>query len=91
MDSMYIITLSISASATIAKIMCEVGYRKPSIARDLGRIFGRRDLAEVTDLLTPYQGCPEDLQQRFQLTVNRATHLRRKEALDEIFIAHGAR
>ena len=56
---------------------------------DLRRIFGRRDLAEVTDLLTPCQGCPEDLQQRFQLTVNRATHLRRKEALDEIFIAHG--
>ena len=58
-------------------------------SKDLGRIFGRRDLAEVTDLLTPCQGCPEDLQQRFQLTVNRATHLRRKEALDEIFIAHG--
>lgn len=56
---------------------------------DLRRIFGRRDLAEVPDLLTPSQECPEDLQQRFRLTVNRATHLRRKEALDEIYIAHG--
>ena len=56
---------------------------------DLRQVFGRRDLAEVTDLLTPCQECPEDLGQRFQLTVNRATHLRRKEALDEIYIAHG--
>ena len=56
---------------------------------DLQRIFGRQDLAEVTDLLTPCQECPEDLKTRFQLTVNRATHLRRKEALDEIYIAHG--
>ena len=57
--------------------------------RDLQLIFGRRDLAEVADLLTPCQACPEDLQKRFQLTLNRATHLRRKEALDEIYIAHG--
>ena len=56
---------------------------------DLRRIFGGHELAEVTDLLTLCQECPADLQQRFQLTVNRATHLRRKEALDEIFIAHG--
>ena len=56
---------------------------------DLRQIFGRRDLAEVPDLLTPCQECPEDLGQRFQLAVNRATHLRRKEALDEIYIAHG--
>ena len=56
---------------------------------DLQHIFGRRDLAEVTDLLTPCQECPEDLRQRFQRTVNRATHLRRKEALDEIYIAYG--
>ena len=56
---------------------------------DLRQVFGRRDLAEVPDLLTPCQECPEDLGQRFQLTVNRATHLRRKEALDEIYIAHG--
>ena len=56
---------------------------------DLRRIFGRHDLAEVTDLLTPCQECPEDLRKRFQLTVNRATHLRRKEALDEIYITHG--
>ena len=58
-------------------------------SKDLRRIFGRHDLAEVTDLLTPCQECPEELGQRFQLTVNRATHLRRKEALDEIYIAHG--
>ena len=57
--------------------------------RDLQRIFGRRDLAEVTDLLSPCLECPEDLRQQFQLTINRATHLRRKEALDEIYIAHG--
>ena len=56
---------------------------------DLRRVFGRRDLAEVSELLTPYQDCPEDLRQRFQLIVNRATHLRRKEALDEIYIAYG--
>ena len=56
---------------------------------DLRRIFGRRDLAEVSDLLAPHQECPEDLQQRFQLIVNRATHLRRKEALDEIYIGYG--
>ena len=56
---------------------------------DLRQVFGRRDLTEVSDLLTPCQECPEDLGQRFQLTVNRATHLRRKEALDEIYIAHG--
>ena len=56
---------------------------------DLRQVFGRRDLAEVPDLLTPCQECPEDLGQRFQLAVNRATHLRRKEALDEIYIAHG--
>ena len=56
---------------------------------DLQQIFGRRDLAEVTDLLTPCQECPEDLQQRFQLIVNCATHLRRKEALDDIYIAYG--
>ena len=56
---------------------------------DLQQIFGRRDLAEVTNLLTPRQECPESLKQQFQLTVNRATHLRRKEALDEIYIAHG--
>ena len=56
---------------------------------DLRQVFGRRDLAEVPDLLTPCRECPEDLGQRFQLTVNRATHLRRKEALDEIYIAHG--
>lgn len=58
-------------------------------SEELRHIFGRRDLAEVTDLLTPCQECPEDLRQRFHLTVNRATHLRRKEALDEIYIAHG--
>ena len=58
-------------------------------SKDLYQIFGRRDLAEVTDLLTPSQECPEDLQKRFQLIVNRATHLRRKEALDEIYIVHG--
>ena len=57
--------------------------------RDLGRIFGRRDLAEVADFLSPCSECPEDLHQRFQLAINRATHLRRKEALDEIYIAHG--
>ncbi len=57
--------------------------------RDLQLIFGGRDPAEVTDLLTPHQECPEDLRQRFQLTINRATHLRRKEALDEIYIMHG--
>ncbi len=56
---------------------------------DLRRIFGRHDLDEVTDLLTPCQACPESLAGRFQLTINRATHLRRKEALDEIYIAHG--
>ena len=56
---------------------------------DLRQVFGRRDLAEAPDLLTPCQECPEDLGQRFQLAVNRATHLRRKEALDEIYIAHG--
>ena len=56
---------------------------------DLQQIFGRRDLAEVPDLLSPCQKCPEDLRQRFQLTLNRATHLRRKEALDEIYITHG--
>ena len=56
---------------------------------DLRRIFGRHDLAEVTDFLSPCKNCPEDLEQRFQLTINRATHLRRKEALDEIYIAHG--
>ena len=56
---------------------------------DLQHIFGTRDLAEVTDLLTPCQECPEVLRARFQLTVDRATHLRRKEALDEIYIAHG--
>ena len=56
---------------------------------DLQQIFGRHDLSEVTDFLTPYAECPADLGQRFQLTVNRATHLRRKEALDEIYIAHG--
>ncbi len=56
---------------------------------DLQHIFGRRDLTEVTDLLTPYEQCSDDLRARFQLTVNRATHLRRKEALDEIYIAHG--
>ena len=56
---------------------------------ELRQIFGRRDLAEVADLLTPHQECPADLQQRFQLIVNRATHLRRKEALDEIYIAYG--
>ena len=57
--------------------------------RDLGRIFGRRDLAEVADLLSPCSECPEDLHQRFQLAINRVTHLRRKEALDEIYIAYG--
>ena len=57
--------------------------------RDLQRIFDTRDLDEVSDLLTPSQECPADLRQRFQLTVNRATHLRRKEALDEIYITHG--
>lgn len=56
---------------------------------DLQLIFGRRDLAEVADLLTFSQACPEHLRKQFQLTVNRATHLRRKEALDEIYIAHG--
>ncbi len=56
---------------------------------DLRQIFGRHDLAEVTDLLTQCQACPDELRQRLQLTVNRATHLRRKEALDEIYIAHG--
>ena len=56
---------------------------------DLRQIFGGRDLDEVTNLLTPCQECPADLGQRFRLTVNRATHLRRKEALDEIYIAHG--
>ena len=56
---------------------------------DLRRIFGRRDLAEASDLLTPRRECPEGLQQRFQLIVNRATHLRRKEALDEIYIEYG--
>lgn len=58
-------------------------------SKDLPQIFGTRDLDEVSDLLTPCQECPADLQQRFQLTVNRATHLRRKEALDEIYITHG--
>ena len=57
--------------------------------RDLGQIFDRRDLAEVADFLSPCSECPEDLRQRFQLAVNRATHLRRKEALDEIYIAYG--
>ena len=57
--------------------------------RALRQIFGRQDPADVTDLLTPCQECPEDLQQRFQLIINRATHLRRKEALDEIYIAYG--
>ena len=56
---------------------------------DLQRIFGRHDLGEVTDFLTPSAECPADLGQRFQLTLNRAAHLRRKEALDEIYIAHG--
>lgn len=56
---------------------------------DLRQVFGGRDLAEVSDLLTPHPECPEDLQQRFQLIVNRATHLRRKEALDEIYIEYG--
>ena len=56
---------------------------------DLRRIFGGHNLTEVTDYLTPSSECPEDLQQRFQLTLNRATHLRRKEALDEIYITHG--
>ena len=56
---------------------------------ELRQIFGGHDLAEVTDFLTPCQDPPEDLQQRFRLTINRATHLRRKEALDEIFIAYG--
>ena len=56
---------------------------------DLRRIFGGHDLTEVTDRLTPSSECPEDLRQRFQLTLNRATHLRRKEALDEIYITHG--
>ena len=56
---------------------------------DLRRIFGRRDLNEVSDLLSPCEECPEDLQQRFRLIVNRATHLRRKEALDEVYITHG--
>lgn len=56
---------------------------------DLQRIFGRRDLGEVSDLLNPCPDCPEDLQQRFRLIVSRATHLRRKEALDEIYITHG--
>lgn len=58
-------------------------------SRDLRRIFGRQDLAEVPNLLTPCQECPEDLRQRHRLIVNRATHLRRKEALDEIYITHG--
>ena len=58
-------------------------------SEDLRRIFGRRDLAEVSELLTPHQDCPENLRHRFQLIVNRATHLRRKEALDEIYIAYG--
>ena len=56
---------------------------------DLRQIFGRNNLDEVTDLLTPGQDCPENLGKRFQLTINRATHLRRKEVLDEIYIAHG--
>ena len=57
--------------------------------RDLERIFGKRDLAEVADFLNPCSECPEDLHQRFRLAINRATHLRRKEALDEIYIAYG--
>ena len=56
---------------------------------DLRQIFGRRDLAEVSDFLSPCSGCPEALRQRLQLAINRATHLRRKEALDEIYIAYG--
>ena len=56
---------------------------------ELQRIFGGHDLAEVADLLNPCPECPEDLPQRFQLTINRATHLRRKEALDEVYITHG--
>ena len=77
---------------------CQCGYCQDYVrdklqeafdTTDLRRIFGGRDLAEVTDLLTPHQACPEDMGKRFQLTINRATHLRRKEALDEIYIAYG--
>ena len=77
---------------------CQCGYCQDYVrdklqeafdTTDLRRIFGRRDLIEVTDPLTPCSECPDGLKQRFQLTINRATHLRRKEALDEIYIAHG--
>ena len=54
-----------------------------------GRIFGDRDLTEIEDLRTPPETCPADLKPRVGLAVNRATHLRRKEAFDEIFIEYG--
>jgi len=54
-----------------------------------GRIFGGRDLSEVEDLRSPPETCPADLKSRAEQAVNRAAHLRRKEAFDEIFIKYG--
>ena len=56
---------------------------------DLEKIFGTQDLGAVEDIQSPKPTCPEILRQQFTLTVSQATHLRRKEALDEIYIEYG--
>ena len=56
---------------------------------ELRQIFGTEELEEVADVSSPGPQCPLELQPRFKLAVNRAIQVRRKQAFDEIFIAHG--
>jgi len=41
------------------------------------------------DVLSPQPECPAELRQRFEMTIKRATNLRRKEAFDEVFVKYG--
>ena len=38
---------------------------------------------------SPRQDCPDALRRRFELSLNRAAHRRRKEAFGELFVAYG--
>ena len=57
---------------------------------ELTDLFGTADLGEL-EAVTPREGIPPELKQRYALELQRAAHHRRKEAFDEIFIEHGRR
>ncbi|MEW6752150.1 MAG: hypothetical protein AB1505_14385 [Candidatus Latescibacterota bacterium] len=57
---------------------------------ELTELFGTADLQQGggPDLVAPRPECAAALRQRFGLELNRLTHHRRKEAFDEVYVAH---